>query len=206
MRRATCWCGAVGEVRSGGGRPPGARIPLRLPGGDRCQVSRAAGPCGDVGGQRHVQRAGEETAAAAAAQEVSLSAAMKTIGPAFARCAWRRRGQAAATARPSSRRTRRGSSRRLSRRKRPGTTWVRAPRPNGLAPPAITPTPSKRAAAAGDWDAVKTSSGALNTLCQNCHGSNRERQEDGTFRVKPGAFCEVPPADGVMKAIQAVND
>jgi len=43
------------------------------------------------------------------------------------------------------------------------------------------------AAAAGNWDAVKTSAGALNQLCQNCHTTYRERQEDGTFRFKPMA-------------------
>jgi cytochrome c556 len=46
----------------------------------------------------------------------------------------------------------------------------------------------ERAAAAGNWDAVKTSFGALNQMCQNCHGAYRERQEDGTFRFKPGLF------------------
>jgi cytochrome c556 len=46
----------------------------------------------------------------------------------------------------------------------------------------------ERAAAAGNWDAVKTSAGALNQLCQNCHGVYRERLEDGTFRIKAGSF------------------
>jgi hypothetical protein len=44
------------------------------------------------------------------------------------------------------------------------------------------------AAAAGNWDAVKTSAGALNQLCQTCHGAYRERLEDGTFRIKAGSF------------------
>ena len=42
----------------------------------------------------------------------------------------------------------------------------------------------ERAAAAGDWDAVKESAAALNQLCQICHASYRERQDDGTFRFK----------------------
>jgi hypothetical protein len=46
----------------------------------------------------------------------------------------------------------------------------------------------ERAAAAGNWEAVKASAGALNQLCTNCHGAYRERQEDGTFRFKPGSF------------------
>jgi hypothetical protein len=44
------------------------------------------------------------------------------------------------------------------------------------------------AAAAGNWEAVKTSAVALNQLCTNCHGTYREREEDGTFRIKPGSF------------------
>jgi cytochrome c556 len=46
----------------------------------------------------------------------------------------------------------------------------------------------ERAAAAGNWDAVKSSAAALNQLCQNCHGVYRERLEDGTFRIKAGSF------------------
>jgi hypothetical protein len=44
------------------------------------------------------------------------------------------------------------------------------------------------AAAAGNWEAVKTSAGALNQLCSTCHGTYREREEDGTFRIKAGSF------------------
>jgi hypothetical protein len=44
------------------------------------------------------------------------------------------------------------------------------------------------AAAAGNWEAVKTSASALNQMCQNCHGVYRERLEDGTFRMKQGSF------------------
>jgi cytochrome c556 len=44
----------------------------------------------------------------------------------------------------------------------------------------------ERAAAAGDWEAVKTSAGALNQVCQSCHATYRERQDDGTFRLKSG--------------------
>jgi cytochrome c556 len=40
------------------------------------------------------------------------------------------------------------------------------------------------AAAAGNWDGVKASAGALNQLCQNCHATYRERLDDGTFRLK----------------------
>jgi hypothetical protein len=46
----------------------------------------------------------------------------------------------------------------------------------------------ERAAAAGNWDAAKTSAVSLNQLCQTCHGAYRERLEDGTFRIKSGSF------------------
>jgi hypothetical protein len=46
----------------------------------------------------------------------------------------------------------------------------------------------ERAAAAGNWDAVKASAAALNQVCGNCHGAYRERQDDGTFRMMPGSF------------------
>jgi hypothetical protein len=41
------------------------------------------------------------------------------------------------------------------------------------------------ALAAGNWDAVKSSAAALNQTCQSCHAAHRERQDDGTFRMKP---------------------
>jgi hypothetical protein len=44
------------------------------------------------------------------------------------------------------------------------------------------------AAAAGNWATAKTSAAALNQVCQNCHAAYRERQDDGTFRIKPGSF------------------
>jgi hypothetical protein len=40
------------------------------------------------------------------------------------------------------------------------------------------------ALAAGNWDAVKSSAAALNQTCQSCHAAHRERQDDGTFRIK----------------------
>jgi hypothetical protein len=45
-----------------------------------------------------------------------------------------------------------------------------------------------QAAAAGDWGAVKASAASLNQLCATCHGTYREREDDGTFRIKPGTF------------------
>lgn len=46
----------------------------------------------------------------------------------------------------------------------------------------------ERAAATGNWEAAKASAGALNTVCQNCHGVYRDRLDDGTFRIRAGSF------------------
>jgi hypothetical protein len=43
-------------------------------------------------------------------------------------------------------------------------------------------------AVAGNWDKVKFTSNKLNTLCGSCHGTFRDRAEDGTFRMKAGTF------------------
>jgi hypothetical protein len=40
------------------------------------------------------------------------------------------------------------------------------------------------ASAAGNWEAARASAAALNQTCQNCHAALRERQDDGTFRLK----------------------
>jgi len=41
------------------------------------------------------------------------------------------------------------------------------------------------ALAAGNWDAVKSSAATLNQTCQSCHAAHRERQDDGTYRLNP---------------------
>lgn len=43
-------------------------------------------------------------------------------------------------------------------------------------------------AAAGDWDRAKYAATKLNQLCANCHGTFRDPQDDGTFRMKTGTF------------------
>jgi hypothetical protein len=43
-------------------------------------------------------------------------------------------------------------------------------------------------AAKGDWDHVKFAAGKLNALCGSCHAAFRDRADDGTFRMKAGAF------------------
>lgn len=43
-----------------------------------------------------------------------------------------------------------------------------------------------RAAAAAQWDQVKTAVSALQEACANCHGPYRERLDDGSSRIKGG--------------------
>jgi hypothetical protein len=43
-----------------------------------------------------------------------------------------------------------------------------------------------RAVVAGDWDDVKAEAGTLGQQCAACHGSYRERFDDGSFRIKEG--------------------
>ncbi len=40
------------------------------------------------------------------------------------------------------------------------------------------------AVTAGNWDQARTSAGALGQKCGACHGTYRERMDDGTFRIK----------------------
>jgi hypothetical protein len=42
------------------------------------------------------------------------------------------------------------------------------------------------AAAAGQWDDVTAASTALSGTCTTCHNAHRERQDDGTYRLKIG--------------------
>jgi cytochrome c556 len=41
-----------------------------------------------------------------------------------------------------------------------------------------------KATSGGNWEAVKTSAGALANTCQACHAVYRERFDDGTYRIK----------------------
>jgi cytochrome c556 len=42
----------------------------------------------------------------------------------------------------------------------------------------------ERSAATAKWDAAKASAGTLGQACQTCHGTYRERFDDGSFRIK----------------------
>ena len=46
----------------------------------------------------------------------------------------------------------------------------------------------ERDAAAGSWDKARFSAGKLNQVCGSCHGTFRDRAEDGTYRMKAGTF------------------
>lgn len=43
---------------------------------------------------------------------------------------------------------------------------------------------TEKAVAAGDWDAAKKSTASLNQTCGACHGTYRERFDDGSYRIK----------------------
>jgi hypothetical protein len=45
-------------------------------------------------------------------------------------------------------------------------------------------TAMETALQAGNWEGVQSSAAALNQTCQSCHTAFRERQDDGTFRIK----------------------
>ncbi|HEV3215306.1 MAG TPA: hypothetical protein VGZ27_06265 [Vicinamibacterales bacterium] len=114
------------------------------------------------------------------AAELSLDAAMKTIAPAFAEL--RTAIQESKTDVVS------GNAVKLKPMftqaetiwntlgQSPAAAWAREAQAHTAA--------IETAAAGGDWAAAKASATALNQVCQNCHAAYRERQEDGTFRIK----------------------
>jgi cytochrome c556 len=57
----------------------------------------------------------------------------------------------------------------------------------------------ERDAAAGKWDAVKSSAGTLGQQCQACHTAYRERFDDGSYRIKIGP-TPTPQARGNLAA------
>jgi hypothetical protein len=118
------------------------------------------------------------------AAEISLDEAMKTIGPAFA---------ALRTATQESKAdVVAGNAAKLEPAFTVAETiwdnlgqsgpaeWAREARDDSAS--------IESAAAAGNWDVAKLTAGALNQVCQNCHAAYREKQDDGTFRIKPGSF------------------
>lgn len=59
------------------------------------------------------------------------------------------------------------------------------PEPTGMAAEAKKQSDAiNTAVAAGNWDGVKAAAGPLAQQCAGCHGTYRERLDDGTFRIK----------------------
>jgi cytochrome c556 len=114
------------------------------------------------------------------AADISMTAAMKTISPAFA--ALRTAAQeskadvVAENAAKLERALNEAETIWAGLGETRGTQWTHEARDSTAS--------IQRAAAAGTWDAVNTSAGALNQTCQTCHAAYRERQEDGTYRMK----------------------
>jgi hypothetical protein len=120
----------------------------------------------------------------AGAEELAMSAAMKIIGPvsAAARTAAQESNTAVITENAPKLRA-------------AFTTTETAWDDLGLTLPAQMARDARdlvdtmeREAAAGRWDIVKLSAGALGDTCGSCHSTYRERQDDGTFRFKFSAF------------------
>jgi cytochrome c556 len=117
-------------------------------------------------------------------EEIAMTAAMKTIAPAFA--ALRTAADAAKVAEVSQNTAKLVPAFSQTEAiwdglgQSPAAQWARDARAHAAA--------IDRAAAAGNWDAVKTSAAELNQTCQNCHGAYRERTDDGTFRFKAGTY------------------
>lgn len=40
---------------------------------------------------------------------------------------------------------------------------------------------------AGKWDAAKAAAGSLQQTCSSCHAAHRERQDDGSYRIRMGS-------------------
>jgi cytochrome c556 len=117
-------------------------------------------------------------------EEIAMTAVMKTIAPAFA--ALRTAADAAKVAEVSQNTAKLVPAFSQTEAiwdglgQSPAAQWARDARAHAAA--------IDRAAAAGNWDAVKTSAAELNQTCQNCHGAYRERTDDGTFRFKAGTY------------------
>jgi len=117
-------------------------------------------------------------------EEIAMTAAMKTIAPAFA--ALRTAADAAKVAEVSQNTAKLVPAFSQTEAiwdglgQSPAAQWARDARAHAAA--------IDRAAAAGNWDAVKTAAAELNQTCQNCHGAYRERTDDGTFRFKAGTY------------------
>lgn len=114
------------------------------------------------------------------AADVALTTAMKTISPAFT--ALRAAAQDAKADAVKTNIGALGPAFAQTESILEGLRHVAAPRAREAAAQVAS---IENALAAGNWDEVKSSATALNQACQNCHASYRERQDDGTYRIKP---------------------
>jgi len=117
-------------------------------------------------------------------EEIAMSAAMKTIAPAFAALRAAAEGAKAVEVAQNTARLVPAFTQTEdiwdSLGQSPAAQWARDAQSHAGA--------IDKAAAAGNWDAVKASAAELNQLCQSCHGAYRERIDDGTFRFKAGTY------------------
>ena len=117
-------------------------------------------------------------------EEIAMTAAMKTISPAFAALRSAADGgkagevaQYTAKLIPAFTQTEAIWD---EVGQRPAAQWAREAQAHAAA--------IEKAAAAGNLDAVKASAAELNQVCASCHGAYRERTDDGTFRFKAGSY------------------
>jgi hypothetical protein len=116
------------------------------------------------------------------ATDVALSAAMKSINPAFAALRTAAQDSKPDAAKESAAKLKAAFAEAAAifdASKSPAAGRIREASGHASA--------LETAAEAGRWEAAKAASGELNQMCQNCHAAYRERQDDGTFRLKSGA-------------------
>jgi cytochrome c556 len=117
-------------------------------------------------------------------EEIAMTAAMKTISPAFAALRTAAEGAKASDVAQQTARLLPAFSQTEAiwdgLGQSPAAQWARDARAQAA--------DIDKAAAAGNWDAVKASAAELNQLCQSCHSAYRERSDDGTFRFKAGTY------------------
>ncbi len=123
---------------------------------------------------------GKKLAPPPTSTELSMDAVMKTIGPASAALqaavqASKLEDVPAAVAKlqPAFTDT---ESMWTKMGERPAAAWASEAREDAAA--------VQQAAASGDAEQAKTSAAALGLVCSSCHAIYREREDDGTFRIK----------------------
>jgi cytochrome c556 len=113
-------------------------------------------------------------------EEQAYASVMKRIGPAFTALRQAMTASDAEAVREQARILQKGFDDTIgfwkSHRRQDAVQWAADAKTHGQA--------IEHAAGRGDWDAVKAAAGSLGQSCQACHGTYRERLEDGTYRIK----------------------